>query len=292
MNIRRELETMGFSPKGLTEIRSKDGVHVWRFVDGSRRLVIKVLERQADRRELANYALLQQLGLQTLPVLAATEKSLVLPDLQFDPGYRLGEEADLRDPLVAAALGHWYRQLHGLGRSWVRDHGREQYDEADLLTAENLELVRQRTGTEAAPFWSALCAKWAAFSACVQAAGKTMTYNDFYYTNLVVARDRSAAFPFDYNWMGKGCVLADLGNVTYYMDDRAKAAFYEAYGPVEDEDRDYDAVVSPLVTLVQACRAEALPPWAEAEIEKLRSGELLRALERFLEETDGNSTCL
>ena len=290
--MRQELETMGFSPKGLTEIRSKDGVHVWRFTDRDRRLVVKVLERQADRREIANYALLRQLGLQTLPVLAATEKALVLPDLQFDPGYRLGEQADLRDPLVAAALGRWYRQLHGLGRSWVRDHGRELYDEADLLTAENLELVRHRTGTENASFWPALRVNWAAFSARVQAAGKTLTYNDFYYTNLVVARDRSAAFPFDYNWMGKGCVLADLTNVTYYMDDWARAAFYEAYGPVEEADRAYDAVVSPLVTLVQACRADVLPFWAEAEIEKLRSGELVWALERFLEETDGNSTCL
>ena len=275
---------MGLDPQNLMEIRSKDGIQVFRFESGGAHLVIKLLERETDRRELKNYRLLAELGLETLPVLGQADKALVLPDLNWDPVYRLGEEADLQDLRVAAALGQWYRKLHRVGKAHVRDHGKELYDEADLLTWENLEQVRQRTGTADEPFWAALFGSFDGFCRKVQKTAKTVTYNDFYYTNLVVARDRSTAFPFDYNLMGKGCVLADLRNVTYYMETEAQKAFYEAYGPVDETDRLYDAVVSPLVTLVLGCRAEKLPDWTEEEIEKLHTGELLKAFERFMEE--------
>ena len=35
---------------------------------------------------------------------------------------------------------------------------------------------------------------------------RTLTYNDFYYTNMMVAKDKSSALMFDYNLLGKGYV--------------------------------------------------------------------------------------
>lgn len=44
------------------------------------------------------------------------------------------------------ALAGWYRNLHARSRAWVATHGKGLYDENDLITPENLALVRARTG--------------------------------------------------------------------------------------------------------------------------------------------------
>ena len=76
------------------------------------------------------------------------------------------------------------------------------FDEVHALTAENIEAVRARTGE--LPVWRLIEANWGRIRAAIDGARRTLTYNDFYYTNLAVARDGSSALMFDYGLLGKG----------------------------------------------------------------------------------------
>ena len=102
-------------------------------------------------------------------------------------------------------------------------------------------------------------------------ARKTLTYNDFYYTNMVVARDGSAAFMFDYNLLGKGMVVSDLRNVTYSLSPAAKDAFLAAYGPFDPLEEMLDDVVSPVVTLWLACQRQSFPNWAVDALQEVET---------------------
>jgi len=41
----------------------------------------------------------------------------------------------------------------------------------------------------------------------------TLTYNDFYWSNFIVRKDRQAALMFDYNLLGRGYRYSDMRNV-------------------------------------------------------------------------------
>ena len=43
----------------------------------------------------------------------------------------------------------------------------------------------------------------------------TLTYNDFYYTNLAVLKDGTSAIMFDYNLLGKGYAYADTDTLPH-----------------------------------------------------------------------------
>ena len=72
------------------------------------------------------------------------------------------------------------------------------------LTIENIVCIKKKTGTQDAPAWVLLEQNYAAINDLLRKARRTITYNDFYYTNMVVAKDKSSALMFDYNLLGKG----------------------------------------------------------------------------------------
>jgi len=113
---------------------------------------------------------------------------------------------------------------------------------------------------------------------------RTLTYNDFYYTDLAIARNNSSALVFDYNLLGKGYVYADIRNVYSSLGEKAKVAFLSAYGEYNEHEKDVDDVVSPLVTLHFACQREKLPNWAMASFEQLKDGKMLVAVRKLLGE--------
>lgn len=85
------------------------------------------------------------------------------------------------------------------------------YDEADFFTIENIACIKEKTGTQDAPAWRLLESHYAAFSHLLSKVRRTLTYNDFYYTNMVVAQDKSSALMFDYNLLGKGSPMRMCG---------------------------------------------------------------------------------
>lgn len=113
---------------------------------------------------------------------------------------------------------------------------------------------------------------------------RTLTYNDFYFTNLVVARDGSTALIFDYNMLGKGYVYSDIRNVCGHLgNEEARAAFLSAYGGYNENEVIVDNVVNLINGLHIACLRKNFPDWVNELLDMVRDGKLSEAVEKLLE---------
>lgn len=269
--IRKELERMGVCCHDICILQDKDGIVVARVQSGARSCVLKCFQVEAYRREISNYQALRSLHVPTLAVLAQTDSALLLEDVDASPVYRLGTAADLADPVVAMRLAGWYRQLHQRGYAHVARHGAGLYDEADFFTREHIAEIQEKTGTQADAVWGLLEERFDAICEMLGRTRRTLTYNDFYHTNLVVARDRSAALMFDYNLLGKGYAYSDVRNVLSSLAPQSRDAFLAAYGAVDPLEIAVDDVVSPVVTLYMACRRPRFPSWAEGLVDEMHT---------------------
>ena len=275
-----ELEKMGVRALAMELIRDKDGAAVARVDTAEGPRVLKAFHGGGQAREIGNYAALAALGVPTLRVYAATGSALLMEDI--DGGkLRRGVEADLGDGHTAALVARSYRELHSRGHEYAAEHGAELYDENDALTPENLERVKERTGTAALPVWRLIGENWDRIRVAVDGARRTLTYNDFYYTNLAVARDGGSALMYDYGLLGAGYAYADLRNVCSSLSGAAQEAFLGEYGPFDEREAEIDAVVSVLNGLISAYGRERLPAWSAGLIEELRGG-LYGRVERLI----------
>ena len=276
------LQVLGISGGTAVLLRQKDGVAVYRVLHGGASYVLKTYANEADRREIGNYRILNVLGLTTLRILGSTKSALLMEDVEQSQTLRLAKKDDMDDPAVAAQLAKWYRELHKRGRAYVAAHGRDLYDETDCITPENMEAAAQKTGTAGHPAWALLKENFGAVSQKIASVERTLTYNDFYYTNMIVQKDLSSAFMFDYNLLGKGYAYADLRNVTSSLGREAGRAFLRAYGGFDPQEEAFDAVASVLTTLHFGCQRKAFPAWAQEELEKVKNGALEQAIRRLL----------
>lgn len=197
--IHEEMNKMGIVCDSVTMLQDKGGVAVARITSGGKSYVLKCFRKEAFKREITNYRRLASLGIPTIQVTAVTDSAILLEDIGQSPVYRLGIPADMSDPEAARRIAAWYKQLHKLGYDYVQQHGAGMYDEADFFTLENIDRIKEKTDTQNAPAWSLLEHRFDTISAMLQQARRTLTYNDFYYTNMAVARDMSSALMFDYS---------------------------------------------------------------------------------------------
>ena len=281
--IQKELQSLGIPYTASEKIREKDGVTLCRVAAADQSYILKIYANEADKREIKNYLILQTLGLQTLKILGSTDSALLMEDVAQSKTLRLGQKDDMNDNRVAARLADWYQELHKRGKAYVMAHGKGMYDETDAITRENINAVAAKTETADNPVWALLLKHFDAVSQKIQSMERTLTYNDFYYTNMIVAKDKSAAFMFDYNLLGKGYVYADLRNVTSSLGQEAGQAFLRAYGGFDPNEALADAVASPLTTLHMACQRQAFPKWAEEELAQVQNGSLEKAVRLLLE---------
>jgi len=278
-----QLAEMGVRIPIVSKIRSKAGVHVYRVESEGEQYILKTFDKQEDTREISNYKLLAELGIPTLPMLKHTKTALLLPDVDISNQFRLGIKQDLSDPKTARAIAHWYKILHDKGRQYLHTHNVNLYSEFGTVTPQNMELVAQKSDTLDNPFWKALHENFPRIRQKIEELPYTLVYNDFYWTNLIVAKDGELAMMFDYNLLGKGCVCSDIRNVTSSLEGEAKQAFLDEYGEVHitAEEIAADNVLSTLHCLYY--HLEKLPLWIEEELNKLRNGELLGNLQKWLE---------
>lgn len=286
-----ELNRMKISFDQLEQIRISNGVFVYRVICGGVSYVLKYFEDLQHSREINHYAILNQLEIPTLKIIAQTDRALLMEDVCSSPRYRLGLADDLNDVSVVRHLAIWYRLLHEKGRDYIKTHHTGFYDEADLFTVENIRAVRQKYKMESEPVWQILLDNYDGIRRVWDSTEKTITYNDFYYTNFIVAKDRTSAFMFDYNLLGKGYVYADIRNVCSSLGSEAQNAFLSAYRfAAENEKPDLwdklqvplDNVISTIVTLVLACWREKTPKWADRYIESIRNGAYTEQVEELI----------
>ena len=264
----------------LTLLRHKkqDGVSTWRVgctppgPPGHPPLkrgayIVKHFALPENRREIENYHILQSLGIPTPRIIAWGEKTLLMEDLSTG-AYRLAREKDMNDPAVATLIAAWYRTLHENGRAYAQTH--ELYDECGHITQETLTMIGEKTGAKDFPIWPTLMERLPRIREIALSLPRTLTYNDFYYTNFAVARDKSAALVFDYDLLGKGYVYADIRNVCSSLGKKAKAAFLAAYGDYDESEAAVDKIASELFSLAAACGQEKFPRWAEGALQKIQ----------------------
>lgn len=273
--VDKELSNMNIEYDYMIEIRSKDGVLVYRVVHGDKSYVLKYFMNDSDRREIENYYILNSLGIMTIQLISSTPHALLMEDVEQSNTYRLGNADDLNDITVAVQIAKWYKELHSKGKSFVSSHKGNLYDETDVITKANIDFIKSKTSTESNPVWKALFHNFDFIKENIAKAERTLTYNDFYYTNLIVGKDKSSAFMFDYNLLGKGYVFSDIRNVCSSLSEHAKAAFLKGYGEFNKKEMIIDSVVSPLTTLYFACKRNTFPLWAEASLSQVKNGQLL-----------------
>lgn len=283
------------SPKSIWKFRlihAKSGVYVYRcFYDGMP-AVVKYFENEDDRREILNYRILTQHGIPTIKTLALGETSLVMEDISASEDWRLGKAEDFGDVNIAKSLAKWYFTLHE--NSSVVAELNDLYFEYDSLTKENLKLLAQKLpeANELFQFLLTHHDKWHKF---IYQPSFTLTYNDFYWTNFIVRKDKEAAMMFDYNLLGKGYRSSDFRNVCWSISDEAKAMFEDEYNQLyvkkhghsrieaQKLEEQIDQVAGPIFSLLVAfTKHENFPEWAKDAKNEVLDGSLLVKAKQLL----------
>lgn len=269
-HVIEQLGEMDFSYNSIAKIQDENGIIVARVYHNNGTYIIKYFNNSDHRRELVNYKILKELNISTLTIYKTTDCALLMEDINSISGYRLGTADDLNDTEVAFRIANWYRSLHQNGYDYVNYNGANLYDESDFITKENIETIMRVTATERLPVWSLFIENFDEIKHKITRARRTLTYNDFNYTNLIVAHHKSSAFMFDYNLLGKGYAYSDIRNVCSSLGERAKEAFLSGYGSFDVSEIAVDDVASVITTLYLACKRSEFPQWANSTLEILQ----------------------
>ena len=284
------LQQMKVQPKSVSLIRSKNGIHLYRVETSDGFYVLKIFDNDDDRREIENYKLLGKLGVLTLPLVAYTDKAILLPDLEKCDRFRLGVESDLSDVNVAKALAKWYKKFHSAGTN-IDLHG--FYDEMDIISLQNINEVAQLPEIKNNRLRNELQDKFTEIRSKIAAMPHTLVYNDFYWTNFAVSRDGSSAMMFDFNLMGRGYAYGDVRNVLLSLQtEKTKQAFLDEYGlsNINPSEVIADNALAPLCFVLRPDRR-----WSALEsFKKLNGGvegsKLLENLQNWLKNEDYDQT--
>lgn len=148
-------------------------------------------------------------------------------------------------------------------------------------------MIRDKSGTKDNPIWPFILDNLPQITKVISNLNETLTYNDFYWTNLTMRKDRSAALMFDYNLMGIGYRYSDIRNVCSSLSVKSKVAFLEEYGEIDEREKTVDDIISPLIALVIAFQRPAFPFWANQSLQLIMNGEFFKRIYTFFHQSHG-----
>ena len=271
LKIKQELKQLNTPYSTIDLIQNKDGVIVARVQSDAKSYIIKYFQNEDYKREIKNYQLLKTLNIPTVNIFGFTDSAILMEDISQSDVFRLATKKDLNDVAIALKIAEWYKLLHTRSKDFAEGNITELYDETDFITRDNIEFIKEKTGTQNLPVWELINDNFDVIVSKIRSLPRFLTYNDFYYTNLIVAKDKTSAFMFDYNLLGKGYVYSDIRNVCYSLGENAKKAFLEAYGEFDKSEIIVDDVASVLVTLYHACKRKNFPSWANSVLNELKT---------------------
>jgi len=291
--IERDLQNASAkSIRSFRLISAKSGVYVYKCLYDGVPAVVKYFERIDDRREISNYRLLARHGVPTIQTFAFGESAFVMEDMSASCDWRLGTPEDLDDADVAESLARWYFAFHENGAAVPELL--TLYFEYDSFTVENFRAVIQKF-PEAKELFQFLLTRYDQLRELIYKPSFTLTYNDFYWVNFVLRKDKTAAMMFDYNLLGKGYRFSDFRNVCSSMSAAAGAAFVGEYNRLyaekhgrarteaEEFERRVDDVAGDVFQIILAfTEKKEIPKWAEDSIEKAKNGTLLSKVKKLL----------
>ncbi|MCL2522745.1 MAG: GNAT family N-acetyltransferase [Erysipelotrichales bacterium] len=291
--IRQDLEeTSSKIIQKFRLIRAKDGVYVYKCLYSNVPAVVKYFEKEEDRREILNYQILVQHEIPTIKTYALGKAIIVMEDISISNDWRLGVAEDLEDVAVAKTLAQWYFTFHEKGATVSKLDS--LYFEFANITEESLKMLIQKF-PEAKEVFQFILTHYDKFHKLIYKPSFTLTYNDFYWTNFIVRKDKTAALMFDYNYMGKGYRFSDLQNVGSSLSAKAKKAFVDEYNHLylkkhgharkesEKLEQIIDDVASTLFMLFVAfTKHEQNPNWGLDAKKKALDGTLLAKMKKLL----------
>ncbi len=279
--IKNQLDKMNIKYDQIINLRSKDGVHLYRIRNCDKQYVLKYFETIEFRREIKNYLILQDLDVLTIPLIEYTDEAIIMEDISISDNMRLAAKEDMNDPKICQSLGKWYRNLHKKGKEYINLNGDSMYMETDCVTYENIQMIKQKTNTMNSLVWKVIEEKLDYLKELIDKTEKTLTYNDFYYTNMAVSKE-FGAFMFDYNLLGKGYVASDIKNVTVQLGEEAKKSFLKSYGKYDEKEILIHEIAGNLVALCFACQREIFPKWGYEELELINNGSMMKNIKNLL----------
>ena len=261
-------------------IQSKEGIHVYRFEVNEMPVIVKMFTSNEAKREIINYNLLKTIGVPTIKVLGTTENCICLEDIDNSKDYRLGVPEDLNDITIARMIARWYKCLHKKGAK-ISDLS-NLYRESNTINSDNLEFLNLKVKNEV---WQILIDNLNKIQNIVNNLEETLVYNDFYWTNLVVYKNKKDTLMFDYNLLGRGYRYSDIRNVCSSLSDSCKKAFLDEYGEYNRFEKIVDECISPVITLIFAFRRDKFPRWGNESLKIVESGELLKRVNKVIDYT-------
>jgi hypothetical protein len=209
------LSVNGEAINNFNSIRSKDGVHVYKCTYKNIPSIVKYYENESDKREIMNYRILIEHNIPTIEVYDYGKSSIIMEDISISKNWRLANAEDLSDITVATSLAHWYFTFHENG---LTVSGLDAlYCEYDDITKENINMLCEKI-PEATETFSYILTKFDILRKLIDTQSYTLTYNDFYWVNLIVRKDKREAIVFDYNLLGKGFRYSDTLAFSIPMD--------------------------------------------------------------------------
>jgi hypothetical protein len=215
-----------------------------------------------------------------------------MEDISVSEDWRLGIAEDLEDADVAKSLAQWYFTFHENGAA-VSELD-TLYFEYAYITEENLKILIEKF-PEAKEVFQFVLTHYGKLRELIYTPSFTLTYNDFYWSNFVVRKDKKAAMMFDYNLLGKGYRYSDFRNVCWDMSEEAKSAFvneynrlyFEKHGNIrveaEETERRIDDVAGPIFSLyVDIVEKGNSADWAKSANSEYLNGELLSKAKQLL----------
>ncbi|MDY3006637.1 hypothetical protein HV819_08900 [Anaerococcus sp. AGMB00486] len=242
-------------------IREKDGIGVYRVETPGHSYVLKYFYNKEFRREISYYQTLKSLNIPTIQVFGSTQSSILLENINGSFEFRLGQKEDFENKNIIKALARWYKLLHKNGMKYAEDNN--LYSQWDYLSELNLykmankfDLSNEKSFINFMNFYPRICEK-------MRNAKKTLIYQDFYYTNMVVSIDESKAFMFDYNMLGKGSYISDILNVTYWFSKENKQLFIDEYGGIDYQLLNLEKLIAPFIALIIAMERNVYLSWTQ-----------------------------
>ncbi len=280
--IHNELKKYKIIGSKIEIITNKAGVIVTRVKEKNNTYILKYFENNDDKREIQYYKLFNELGIKTIKLIAKTNDSILLEDIELSKEYRLSKKEDLESKKVIISLAKYYKNLHSKGRDYLKKNKEVSfYSEINSITNENINILKDKTKYLKEEFYKNLKQLILKIEPYYK-NNKLITYNDFHYVNLIVSKDLKEVFMFDYNLVGEGLRYFDLSNVLCSLNENMKEVFIKEYGEYSYLEYEINSVLSHIIALTQAFKREVFPKWAEESLDELLSDRLEKKLYKLL----------
>ena len=278
-----ELKKIGFSNEWEIQfIREKFGIYVFRVTKEKESYVGKYFndDQLHGRNEIKHYDMLKSIGVPTLEVIAHTDCFIILEDILTSNLYRLGIEDDMSNTKVAGLIGRWFKQLHSNGRKYNSLMNLNFLENLEYeLKHEKILIAIEKSSTSKNPFWDMLINNIEHLKDTYLRLCDTITFNDFWWDNLAVAKDCSAAIMFDYNCVFRKYAYADIRHVLSVLSKEAGVAFLEEYGNINENEKAFDELFWPVTGLIGAFNMDVFPTWGDNFLDMLTNGELIQRIQ-------------